>query len=129
MVGIVIVSHSWKIAEGIKDLCAQVAPTATGIIAAGGMEDLEIGTDAVKISEAIREADSGNGVVILADLGSGVMSAEMAIELLEDENIDARLVDAPIVEGAVAAAVETGCGSSIDAVVKAAEDARTLQKC
>lgn len=127
MVGIVIVSHSWKIAEGIKDLCAQVAPRAS-IIAAGGMEDLEIGTDAVKIMEAISEADDGGGVVILADLGSGVMSAEMAIDLLEDETIDARMVDAPIVEGAVAAAVEVGCGSDIDAVMQAAEEARTALK-
>lgn len=127
MVGIVIVSHSWKIAEGIKDLCAQVAPRAS-IIAAGGMEDLEIGTDAVKIMEAISEADDGGGVVILADLGSGVMSAEMAIDLLEDETIDARMVDAPIVEGAVAAAVEAGCGSDIDAVIQAAEEARTALK-
>lgn len=127
MVGIVIVSHSWKIAEGIKDLCAQVAPRAS-IIAAGGMEDLEIGTDAVKIMEAISEADDGGGVVILADLGSGVMSAEMAIDLLEDETIDARMVDAPIVEGAVAAAVEAGCGSDIDAVMQAAEEARTALK-
>lgn len=127
MVGIVIVSHSWKIAEGIKDLCAQVAPRAS-IIAAGGMEDLEIGTDAVKIMEAISEANNGGGVVILADLGSGVMSAEMAIDLLEDETIDARMVDAPIVEGAVAAAVEAGCGSDIDAVMQAAEEARTALK-
>lgn len=127
MVGIVIVSHSWKIAEGIKDLCAQVAPRAS-IIAAGGMEDLEIGTDAVKIMEAIIEADDGGGVVILADLGSGVMSAEMAIDLLEDETIDARMVDAPIVEGAVAAAVEAGCGSDIDAVMQAAEEARAALK-
>lgn len=128
MVGIVIVSHSWKIAEGVKDLAAQVAPSAEGIIAAGGMEDGEIGTDAVKISEAIREADRGEGVVILADLGSGVMSAEMAIELLEDEAIDVRLADAPIVEGAIAAAVEAGCGSGIDDVIRAAEEARAVKK-
>lgn len=127
MVGIVIVSHSWKIAEGIKDLCAQVAPRAS-IIAAGGMEDLEIGTDAVKIMGAISEAENGDGVVILADLGSGVMSAEMAIDLLDDETIDARMVDAPLVEGAVAAAVEAGCGSDIDTVIQAAEEARTVLK-
>ena len=106
MVGIVIVSHSWKIAEGVKDLARQVASPDARIVAAGGMADGEIGTDAVMISEAIREADGGDGVVVLADLGSGVMSAEQAIELLEDENIAVRLADAPVVEGAVAAAVE-----------------------
>ena len=128
MVGIVIVSHSWKIAEGICDLAAQVAGTAARIISAGGMQDGEIGTDAVKISEAIRAADSGDGVVVLADLGSGIMSAETAFELLEDEDIDVRLADAPIVEGAIAASVEAVCGGNIDEVMKAAEDASKMRK-
>ena len=128
MVGIVIVSHSWKIAEGVCDLAAQVAGTATRIISAGGIQDGEIGTDAVKISEAIRAADSGDGVVVLADIGSGIMSAETAFELLEDEDIDVRLADAPIVEGAIAASVEAVCGGIIDEVMKAAEDARLLRK-
>ena len=128
MVGIVIVSHSWKIAEGICDLAAQVAGTAARIISAGGMQDGEIGTDAVKISEAIRAADSGDGVIVLADLGSGIMSAETAFELLEDEDIDVRLADAPIVEGAIAASVEAVCGGNIDEVMKAAEDASKMRK-
>ncbi len=128
MVVIVIVSHSWKISEGICDLAAHVAGTAARIISAGGMQDGEIGTDAVKISEAIRAADSGDGVVVLADIGSSIMSAETAFELLADEDIDARLADAPIVEGAIAASVEAVCGGGIDEVVKAAEDARLLRK-
>ena len=82
MVGIVIVSHSWKIAEGICDLAAQVAGTAARIISAGGMQDGEIGTDAVKISEAIRAADSGDGVVVLADLGSGIIQIELTDDAL-----------------------------------------------
>ena len=92
------------------------------------MQDGEIGTDAVKISEAIRAADSGDGVVVLADLGSGIMSAETAFELLEDEDIDVRLADAPIVEGAIAASVEAVCGGNIDEVMKAAEDASKMRK-
>lgn len=128
MVGIVIVSHSWKIAEGIKDLAAQVAASSAQIIAAGGMEDGGIGTDAVKISEAIKAADSGDGVVVLADLGSGIMSAEQAMELLEDEEIDVRLADAPIVEGAIAASVEAACGGSIDDVTRAAEETWSVRK-
>ena len=107
MVGIVVVSHSRKIAEGIHELAVQVAGTAAGrIIAAGGMMDGGIGTDAIMISERIRTANDGEGVVVLADIGSGIMSAEMAIELLEEEKIDVRLADAPIVEGAIAASVE-----------------------
>lgn len=128
MVGIVIVSHSRKIAEGIQELCNQVAHSDGRIVAAGGMADGEIGTDAVLISEAIRAADSGDGVAVLADLGSGVMSAETALELLADEKIDARLADAPVVEGAVAAAVEAACGNNIDEVIRAAESARSMRK-
>ncbi len=128
MVGIVIVSHSCKIAEGIKDLTDQVAADHKGIIAAGGMEDGSIGTDSVRISEAIKEANDGDGVVLLADLGSGIMSAETAIELLDGEGIDARLADAPIVEGAITAAITAVCGSPIDQVIAAAEQTRTVKK-
>ena len=128
MVGIVIVSHSWKIAEGIKDLTDQIAGTHKGIICAGGMEDKEIGTDAVRISEAIKAADDGDGVVVLADIGSGIMSAETAIELLEDEDIDVRLADAPVVEGTIAAAVTAVCGSNIEDVIADAEQTRTVNK-
>lgn len=128
MVGIVIVSHSCKIAEGIRELAAQVAASTGRIIAAGGMADGEIGTDAVRISEAIQAANDGDGVVVLADLGSGIMSAETAMELLEDAGIDVRLADAPVVEGAVAASVEAACGSGIEEVIRAAEAARSMRK-
>lgn len=128
MVGLVIVSHSYKIAEGIKDLTDQIASAHKGIVCAGGMEDKSIGTDATRIMEAVKKANDGDGVVLLADLGSGVMSAETAIELLEDENIDVRLADAPIVEGAIAAAVSAVCGSGIDEVIKQAEAARNVKK-
>ncbi|WP_024864760.1 dihydroxyacetone kinase phosphoryl donor subunit DhaM [Butyrivibrio sp. FCS014] len=128
MVGVVIVSHSWKIADGIKDLTDQVAAQVPNIIACGGMEDKEIGTDAIRIEEAIVKANQGDGVVVLADLGSGVMSAETAKDLLEDENIDIRIADAPLVEGAIAAAVAAACGLDIDKVQAAAEQARTVNK-
>lgn len=128
MVGIVIVSHSCKIAEGVRELAAQVAASTGRIVAAGGMADGEIGTDAVRISEAIQAANDGDGVVVLADLGSGIMSAETAMELLEDAGIDVRLADAPVVEGAVAASVEAACGSGIDEVIRAAEGARSMRK-
>ncbi|MBR2571814.1 MAG: PTS-dependent dihydroxyacetone kinase phosphotransferase subunit DhaM [Clostridia bacterium] len=128
MVGIVIVSHSRKIAEGIQELAEQVAASSGRILAAGGLEDGEIGTDAVRISDAIRAADDGDGVAVLADLGSGIMSAETAVELLDGEGIDVRLADAPVVEGAIAAAVEAACGSGIAEVIRAAEEARFVSK-
>lgn len=128
MVGLVLVSHSRKIAEGLKDLTDEIARDHKGIVAAGGMEDGSIGTDAIRISEAIRQADEGDGVVVMADLGSGVMSSETAIELLDGEGINVKLADAPIVEGTIAAAVSAMIGSNLDAVLKAAEDTRGARK-
>ena len=127
MVGIVIVSHSYKVAEGIYDLAMQMASENSHIIAAGGMEDGSIGTDATKIMAAIEKADTGDGVAILADLGSGIMSAEIAIELL-DRNIEVRIADAPILEGAISAAVASTSDASLDEVIEAAEEARTASK-
>ena len=130
MVGIVIVSHSWKIAEGVCDLAREMAQGIEGLIPAGGLEDGSTGTDAQRIADAIVEADSGDGVVILADIGSAIMSAEAAIELLEDEGreINAVIADAPVVEGAVCAVVEAAGGGSIDAVLSAAEESREANK-
>lgn len=130
MVGIVIVSHSWKIAEGVCDLAREMAHGHEGIIPAGGLEDGSTGTDTAKIADAITEADTGDGVVILADIGSAIMSAESAIEILEDEGrgINAVIADAPVVEGAVCAAVEAAGGGSVDSVLAAAEESREALK-
>ena len=127
MVAIVIVSHSRRVAEGIYDLVMQMASENEHIIPAGGLEDGSIGTDAFKIQAAIEAADTGDGVAVLADLGSGIMSAEMAIEML-DSDIDVRIADAPILEGAVSAAVTSTSGASLDEVIEAAQEARTASK-
>jgi phosphoenolpyruvate---glycerone phosphotransferase subunit DhaM len=130
MVGIVLVSHHVKIAEGIKELAAQMATPDLKMIAAGGLEDGSIGTDVLRISEAVREAQTGEGVVILADLGSAVLSSETALEFLDEEGKkNVKIADAPIVEGAVAAAVQASIGGTIDEVLAAAEGARDLRKC
>jgi len=130
MVGIVIVSHSWKIAEGVCDLAREMAHGHEGIIPAGGLDDGSTGTDAQRIADAIVEADAGDGVVILADIGSAIMSAESAIEILEDEGrgINAVIADAPIVEGSVCAVVEAAGGGSIESVLSAAEESREANK-
>ena len=128
MVGLVIVSHSPKIAEGVRDLAKEMAQGKEFIFCAGGLDDGTIGTDAVRIMEAIREADQGDGVAILADMGSSVLSAETAIELLDGEDISVVIADAPIVEGAIAAAVEASCGSSLEEVIDAAEETRGASK-
>ncbi|MCH1883302.1 dihydroxyacetone kinase phosphoryl donor subunit DhaM [Agrococcus sp. ARC_14] len=119
-VGLVIVSHSAKIAEGVVELAAQMAPTVA-IIAAGGTDDGGIGTSFDRVQAAFATADSGDGVIVLCDLGSAVLTAETALDFADaPERI--RIADAPIVEGAVAAAVTAESGASLDAVLAAAQD-------
>jgi phosphoenolpyruvate---glycerone phosphotransferase subunit DhaM len=85
-VGLVIVSHSAKVAEGVVELAAQMAEEIS-VLPAGGTDDGEIGTSAPRIAEAIEAADSGDGVLVLVDLGSAVLSTRMAIdELIGDQH-------------------------------------------
>jgi PTS hybrid protein len=126
-VGLVVVSHSARIAEGTAELAGQMAGPEVRIIAAGGMADGSIGTDAARIAEALQAADAGAGVVVLADLGSAVLSTRTALDLL-DNPPGVRLSRGPIVEGAVMAAVQASTGSSLDEVLGAAEAAATLPK-
>ena len=128
-VGLVIVSHSAKIAEGVVELAAQMAGQVR-IEAAGGTDDGGIGTDAGRIAEAIEAADSGEGVLVLVDLGSAVLSTSMAIEELIDESHRdrVRIAEAPVVEGAVIGAVQASTGASLDEVERAAVEAATMRK-
>jgi PTS hybrid protein len=128
-VGLVVVSHSAKIAEGVVELAGQM-PGAVRIQAAGGTDDGGIGTDATLIAEAIAAADEGEGVLVLVDLGSAVLSAQLAIDELVDEEIRGRvrIAEAPVVEGAVVAAVQAGTGSSLEEVDRAARGASTMAK-
>lgn len=126
MVGIVVVSHSQKIAEGAVELAKQMAAEAR-IAAAGGMEDGSIGTDVSKIFAGIEAVDEGDGVVILVDLGSAVMSSEMAIEMLEDGS-KVKIVDAPIVEGTIFSSVEASIGSSLEEVIEVLAGCKTYKK-
>lgn len=126
-VGLVVVSHSVRIAEGTAELAGQMAGDEVRIVPAGGLEDGTIGTDAARIAAAIEAADAGAGVVVLVDLGSAVLSTVTALELLGDpENV--RLSRGPIVEGAVIAAVQASTGSSLDEVLEAAEGAASMPK-
>lgn len=126
-VGLVIVSHSAKIAEGVVELAAQMAPDVV-LIAAGGTGDgagpARIGTSFDLVQAGIERASGGDGVVVLTDLGSAVMTAEMVLEFLDPEARESvRLAQAALVEGAVAAAVQAQGGSSLEEVVRAAEGA------
>ena len=129
MVGIVVISHSGKVAEGVKAMADQMADKSVRIIACGGIENGELGTDAIKIMEALISANSGDGVVVLVDLGSAVLSTYTALELLdEEERRLIKIADAPLVEGAVCAAVQASAGFSVDEVAAAAESARSMLK-
>ncbi|WP_167131600.1 dihydroxyacetone kinase phosphoryl donor subunit DhaM [Paramicrobacterium chengjingii] len=122
-VGLVIVSHSTKIAQGTVELAAQMAPSVK-LCAAGGTDDDGIGTSFDKVSTALGDADTGDGVVVLCDLGSAVLTTETALDFLDDEQRGRIAVaDAPIVEGAVAGAVAAETGGDVAAVVSAAEHA------
>ncbi|HKE99093.1 MAG TPA: dihydroxyacetone kinase phosphoryl donor subunit DhaM [Actinomycetes bacterium] len=128
-VGLVVVSHSAGIAAGTVELARQMAGEVR-IEAAGGTDDGGIGTDATLIARAIEAADSGQGVLVLVDLGSAVLSARMAIEELisDDHRGRVRIAEAPLVEGAVIGAVQASVGASLDEVEQAACGAATLRK-
>lgn len=122
-VGLVFVSHSVAIAEGLADLAGQMAPNVR-LVPAGGTDVGGLGTSFDKVSSALATADSGAGVVVLCDLGSAILAAETALDFLDDEaRARVQIVDAPIVEGGVAAAVAAETGGDLDAVVAAARTA------
>ncbi|MYL58113.1 PTS-dependent dihydroxyacetone kinase phosphotransferase subunit DhaM [Virgibacillus halodenitrificans] len=117
-VGIVLISHSPKVVEGTKEIIRQVNQDVA-IELAGGTDDNEIGTSIDKILEAINHADMGSGVLLLYDIGSAKMNAEIAIEMAEGNNI--KMVEAPIVEGAYVASVEAGMGKSVEEIITTLE--------
>jgi phosphoenolpyruvate---glycerone phosphotransferase subunit DhaM len=125
MVGIVLVSHSPELAAGLAELAGQMAGPEVGIEAVGGGPDGRLGTDGDRVRDAIRHADGGDGVVVLGDLGSAILTIR---HVLESMNGSVRLADAPLVEGAVAAAVVASAGLALDDVAKAAEEARGANK-
>lgn len=120
MVGLVLVSHSGQLVQGLADLVAQMeSEVPLGI--AGGTDDGELGTSLELVMSAIDRADHGDGAVILFDLGSAEMIAESALEFLDDERRERCIVvDAPLVEGAVAAAGVAGGDGALGEVVAAA---------
>jgi len=122
-VGIVIVSHSAKVAEGAADMVRQMVGDQVPLAFAGGSVDGGLGTDVAAIMAAIEAAWSDAGVAILVDLGGAETNSEMAVELLGEERRDHVVVcNAPIVEGAVIAAAEASGGSSLEVVKQVAEE-------
>lgn len=122
-VGIVIVSHSPKIAEGAADMVRQMVGDTVPLAWTGGNSEGGLGTDVASIIEAIERAWSDAGVAVLVDLGGAETNSEMAIEMLESNRRERVVVcEAPVVEGAVMAATEASGGATLDAVRRTAEE-------
>jgi len=121
-VAIMIVSHSHAIASGTSDMVRQMCGEKIPISFAGGTSDGELGTDVEKILKGLKEIWSDSGVVLLYDLGSAEMSSEAAIEMLsQNQQEKIKILDAPLVEGAVIAGVESNQGSKLEEVKSAVE--------
>lgn len=128
MVGMVIISHSYKIANGIEELALQMASNVP-IAVAGGTKDGRIGTDIDFILSAIDKVYSEDGVIILFDLGSALMNAEMALDFLPEERKGkVQIVDTALVEGAITAAVEISMEKSLDEVKAIVEEMKLGKK-
>jgi PTS hybrid protein len=128
VIGIVLVSHSAALVQGLSDLVGQVSGEDVRVRPAGGSGDGGLGTDPDRIAAAIRDADTGSGVVVLVDIGSAVLSVKAILAGGDVAGIDVRLADAPLVEGAVAASVLAATGADLAAVLAAAEEARDVGK-
>jgi dihydroxyacetone kinase phosphotransfer subunit len=129
LVGLVLVSHSAAIADGLAEFVSQVAGPEVAIVAAGGGPEGTLGTDGDRVLAGLRDVAHGPGGVVLMDLGSSVLSVRAALQELdaaESERIV--VVDAPFVEGAIAAGVTASTGASRDEVAAAAEEARGATK-
>lgn len=126
MVGMVVISHSAKIAAGVIDLVKQMAPNIP-IFPAGGTSDGRIGTEMDLIMGAMDQANQGDGVILLVDLGSAVMSAQLAMEMLPDVQ-PAAIANGPIVEGAVVGGVEAEIGGTFEKVLEVIENAGQMVK-
>ena len=132
---LVLVSHSATLVEGLREMVAQVAGADVRVTTAGGTEDGRLGTSAPRIADAIREAvgegsgSRASGVLVLLDLGSAALSLEIALEELDEATRSiVRVSEAPLVEGAVIAAVQASTGASLDEVAAAAMTAATMSK-
>lgn len=129
MIGLLLVSHSSQAADGIRDIALEMGGAAETIGAVGGDPDGGIGSDATAIREALADlAADLDGVVVLVDLGSAVMNAETAIEMI-DPGVPVEIADAPILEGALNGAVEaTSPDATVASVRESAEAARDISK-
>ncbi len=129
-VGIVLVSHSAAVAASVAELAQALAGGGAGVpvAAAGGTADGGLGTSAELVSAAAASVDRGAGVAVLTDLGSAVLTVKALLAEGDELPEGTRLIDAPFVEGAVAAVVTASAGADIAAVEAAAREAYAYRK-
>lgn len=129
--GLVLISHSGTLVDGLREMVAQVAGDEVAVGIAGGTDDGRLGTSAPRIAAALQStlAKSPEGVLVLLDLGSAALSLELALEDLEPlERERVHVSEAPLVEGAILAAVQASVGASLAEVAAAAEGAAAMTK-
>jgi dihydroxyacetone kinase phosphotransfer subunit len=128
-VSLVVVSHSAKLAEGVVELAEQMTHGKVAIAAAGGTSERALGTSVERILAALKQVTTSDGTLVLLDLGSAVMATEMAVEqFAQSGGHQVTISPAPLVEGAVIAAVEASIGNSLAEVANAAQSAMSLPK-
>lgn len=124
MKSILLVSHSKKITDGLKEMIEEMIGTDSevSIYSLGGTEDGRLGTDAVKIMTAIAESNQCEDIFVFCDIGSALLSTETALELIDEEMIEKVVImDAPLVEGAFAAGVQASVGCDRTTILKEIE--------
>ena len=125
MVGVVIVTHSAALAHGVAETCRMMAKDVRLAIA-GGMEDGGFGTSYARIVAAIDAVYTEDGVVILMDAGRSILRVETILEEMPERRL--RMLDCPLIEGGVVAAIASVCGANLDEVVRRAEETRSARK-
>ena len=125
MFSIIVISHSEKLAEGVVEVARMMARDVR-IVAAGGTEDGGLGTSYEKIAAAIEEAYTEDGAALFMDMGSAVMTAEIAVEAMADRRL--KLIDASLVEGVVLAAIEAAAGTALEDLPEKMQQARAMRK-
>lgn len=118
MIGLLLVSHSIKITDGIKDLIVEMTSDSVPIVSCGGTDDGGLGTSAEKIVNGISELSDCDHILIFTDIGSSIMSSDLALDLITDEDKNkCVMVDAPIVEGAFVAGVQSMVSDNLEEVL------------
>ncbi|MGN0194210.1 MAG: dihydroxyacetone kinase phosphoryl donor subunit DhaM [Pseudoramibacter sp.] len=130
--GILIVSHSEKLAQGLVELVSEMGNDNVIIREAAGTSDGRLGTDAVRIQEALESDDFKDckSILIYCDLGSSIISSEMAMDMIEDEALSDKIhiVDCPLVEGAFTGVVQASVTDDVDEIIKVSKQARDMHK-